>query len=350
MQEIRVLASFAAILVASGPMLAQSGRDGCGTVVPGGPVAGETWTAAGSPYCVTGDLFISNLTIEPGVTVLMDGPWRLNVQTTIHAEGTEQEPIVFTAADPMASKWKGMMFDQTVPGSVLRHCHFSHADDSALRVVDAPPTIDQCRFEQNTSTTNGGAINATGHVGDFWVRDSVINSNTANHHGGAIFADIESGTLHLRDSRFESNINNTPLQNGSFHGGGAHVTGNLEVLRCTFEGNVARSQTESFADRVSTGGGILVRDGDVTITQSLFVNNRADCLNNGNLTTRRARGSAVYIRANVELSNVIIGGNMLGGASEESGGGIYVESGEVTATNVTIARNERARPQQHPLG
>src|SRR5690606_16947894 len=136
----------AAICLAAAPATAR-----CGTTVPGGSVAGETWTAAGSPYCVTGDLFISNLTIEPGVTVLVDGPWRLNIQTTIHAEGTAEAPIIFTAADPAVSKWKGMEFNQTVPGSVLRHCVFSHANDSALRLIEVAPTIEYCTFAGNTA-------------------------------------------------------------------------------------------------------------------------------------------------------------------------------------------------------
>ena len=50
--------------------------DTCGTTVLPGTIVNTTWTTAGSPYCVVGDIQVSLLTIQPGVCVLVDGPTR----------------------------------------------------------------------------------------------------------------------------------------------------------------------------------------------------------------------------------------------------------------------------------
>lgn len=313
------IAGAAALFLSGGGAVASPENDDCVTIVPGGPVVGQTWTAANSPYCVTGDLFISHLTIEPGVTVLIDGPWRLNIQTIIKAEGTEKDPIIFTAKDPGVSKWKGMLFDATMPGSVLRHCVFSHANDSAIRIIDAAPTIDLCVF---------------------------VN-NTAPFRGGAIYAELPSMTLGLSQCQFEGNRANPTSANGSAFGGAVYIDGSVAIIECVFEQNSAFAHANQGQDRVAGGGGIAVFNGHTTIIGSVFHKNHAQAIGGGMFPgARRARGAGVYVSgsATVEFSNVMIGGNTLSGPTEESGGGIYIQSGagEITLTNVTIARNHRA--------
>ena len=60
------------------------------TPVPGGNVSG-TWTLAGSPYQINGDITIPNsqsLIIEPGVLVEFKGYYKLDVQGRLLAIGT----------------------------------------------------------------------------------------------------------------------------------------------------------------------------------------------------------------------------------------------------------------------
>ena len=64
----------------------------CATSVPGGVVVGQTWTAEQSPYCVTGDITVTGLSIDPGVHVLIDGPYEIDV-LSISAIGTGKQPI-----------------------------------------------------------------------------------------------------------------------------------------------------------------------------------------------------------------------------------------------------------------
>src|SRR5262249_40752078 len=86
----------AAVALLAGPVAA-SAQVACTTTIPAGLVAAQSWTLAGSPYCVEGNIQVSLLTIEPGVQVLVDGPYEIDVLSTITAVGTSEAPILFTA-------------------------------------------------------------------------------------------------------------------------------------------------------------------------------------------------------------------------------------------------------------
>jgi len=81
------------------------------THIPAGPVSG-TWTQAGSPYYIEGDISIGNtstLTIEPGVEVLFQGYYRLLCEGQLLAVGTEMDSIIFTNEDTVEC-WDGIDF------------------------------------------------------------------------------------------------------------------------------------------------------------------------------------------------------------------------------------------------
>ena len=69
-----------------------------------------TWTLAGSPYIVTGDILVDAnvlLNIESGVAVKFDGGTNLIVDGTLVADGDETSQITFTsnAATPAPNNW-----------------------------------------------------------------------------------------------------------------------------------------------------------------------------------------------------------------------------------------------------
>lgn len=77
-------------------------RPAVGTDVPGGVISQDaTWTYAGSPYRIFGDVIVAAnavLEIEAGVGVVFEGNWTL--QGNIYANGTAAAPIVFTSSTP----------------------------------------------------------------------------------------------------------------------------------------------------------------------------------------------------------------------------------------------------------
>ncbi|UCC52731.1 MAG: hypothetical protein JSV68_01950, partial [Anaerolineaceae bacterium] len=89
------------------------------TSIPGGEVSG-TWTLAGSPYLIDGDIIVptgETLSIEPGVEVIFQSWYKLTVNGTLDAVGTEAEPILFTASN----KWLGIRFVNASDESQLTH-------------------------------------------------------------------------------------------------------------------------------------------------------------------------------------------------------------------------------------
>ena len=82
------------------------------TTIPAGNVSG-TWTTAGSPYNINGDITVPNgqtLTINAGVTVSFQGHYKISVAGNIVAIGTQANKIIFTPVNTTAG-WNGINFN-----------------------------------------------------------------------------------------------------------------------------------------------------------------------------------------------------------------------------------------------
>jgi hypothetical protein len=95
---------------------------------PGTLTGNHTWEAAGFEYHVTGDQTVAagaTLTIEPGVVVRFETYDGIVVDGRLKAVGTAASPILFTAVNPAATAWDGIMVRGTVAtqnvGSVIQH-------------------------------------------------------------------------------------------------------------------------------------------------------------------------------------------------------------------------------------
>jgi len=102
------------------------------TEVSGIISSNTTWTE--NFIHVTGDVTVNDgvtLEIDPGVFVLFDEDTRLTVNGTLIAEGTDEDPIIFTSYNesPSSSDWYGIRFeDSSVDASCkVKYCDIKYA-------------------------------------------------------------------------------------------------------------------------------------------------------------------------------------------------------------------------------
>ena len=276
------------------------------------PVSGSqsgTWTASGSPYQVTGHVTVpagQTLTIEPGVRVEFQGRYRIYVDGKVVAQGTEDQPILFTATDHQAG-WAGIRLDQTPDISEFYYCRFeygktdasgSYPDQHGGAVVlkDADAEFYHCVFAYNDATGNddgmggavygintgtttqtrtrfedcvfthnhtygeGGAVKLTNDGHTAFIRCH-FDHNTAGYGGGALFFYTAEGVTISQCSFYENTADNS--------GGGAIKTLNpqtsISLVNCTF--------TQNHADGYAEGGAVDLSYADAVFTNCIIYNN-----------------------------------------------------------------------------
>jgi hypothetical protein len=191
-----------------------------GTIVAGGPVSG-TWTKAGSPYTVTGDIRVPKgrtLTIEPGVAVKFAGHFGLTAgyRATLRARGTETDPIVFTPIDTDEG-WFGIRFVNSGTDDILKYCTIEYSnkprtgggsdpnlsgggilccgswEEEPGYPVPSSPTIDHSLIANNHAESGGGIMCMDGS--EAVITNNTIIDNSADYDVGGIFILDASATI-----------------------------------------------------------------------------------------------------------------------------------------------------------
>ena len=297
----------------------------CRTLVPGGSISSQVWTRSGSPYCIGGDITLSDVTIQAGVRVLIDGPHIIKVVSASRVDGTRQLPVVFTSLDTGVA-WGGIEVDNVSPGPEFRGCVIRNADNSGLRIHESEMTIEQCVIEQNIAH-NGGGLNITLDQEPYVVRisDSLIRDNRAtqsatdcngngpgNGAGGGIYASVTAGQLELDAVRITGNVAGRSGVQGQRSGGGLYARGNVSINNSHVDHNTVHSF-------------------------------RCPCIPGG--VTARARGAGIYADGTLLLANSIVEANRSNasscssGSGVASGSGVYLASGRLGLTNTVVAQN-----------
>ncbi|MEO8085078.1 MAG: choice-of-anchor Q domain-containing protein, partial [Ardenticatenales bacterium] len=192
------------------------------------------------------------------------------------------------------------------------HDNIAVASGGAMQVYGAV-TIRDSTFERNRADEgDGGALYVakTGRVAMFGTRLSDNGTVAENRYGGGI---ASSGAVTITDS--------TLIHNYAYQGGGIRNDhGSLALMGVTLAANAAYG-----------GGGILNDGGAVTLIDSTFEEDRA-LLAGGGMANNG--GTASLDR--VTISHCLVGDET---HLTSGGGGLYVGSGAVDLTNVTLSGN-----------
>ena len=187
--------------------------------------------------------------------------------------------------------------------------------------TNAATFIRNCRFEDNDSKLQGGAV--TLRKGGT-VDDCVFDSNTATNEGGAVYLDDTNCILRRCE-----------LRNNSAGGGGGAVYGRSLVSDCLVVSNQAASggglygmstmqiERTVVQSNLATSGGGLYGSGTVIVRNSLFTGN-----------TATNRGGGVYLASKALLENCTLAANAATNAA-----GFYGSATAITVLNSIVHAN-----------
>ncbi|MCF8358220.1 MAG: right-handed parallel beta-helix repeat-containing protein [Prolixibacteraceae bacterium] len=307
------------------------------TNIAGGDVSG-TWTTAGSPYNINGNITIQDedvLTIQPGVEVNFQGHYYLRLIGQLVAEGTNASQITFTASNT-TNGWRGIIIDNTdgvnfgVNGAMddngqskLIYCNFLYGrtlftdtekfNGGALFIKGFSNIIvNNCSFTNCSVVNQGGAIFWGGETDGISITNCSFNNVEAGNHGGAIKIEEECQNILLQNNAF------TTCESG----------GNGGAVSIAYECSVINILNNSFTNILShdKGGGIFIAENseNILINGNNLMNTSAALHGGGLFFGQDCNGVTIK---NNELETCLAGGH---------GGGIHLGQ---NCLNVQISNN-----------
>jgi parallel beta-helix repeat protein len=142
-------------------------------------ITNTIWNVAGSPYIVSNNIDIvsgASLTIQPGVQVVFEGNYALQVDGTLQVLGSSNQPVVFTSGKsvPQRGDWTGLVFTGlstnnpcvlsnavvqyaqvgvkcTATSPELVNSTIQYCSQQGIYLTQSSPLIQGCTIQQNSS-------------------------------------------------------------------------------------------------------------------------------------------------------------------------------------------------------
>ena len=203
---------------------------------------------------------------------------------------------------------------------------------------NAPLTLNRMRITQggrnnvvdepscNINALNGGAICTLSNLTlmQSSVEDSFVSLDASVIRGGGLYV---GGTLSISDSIVKGNEFYGSYLTPSF-GGGIFAVQDVTII------NSFITQNRCVGSILCYGGGLYVRQGNLSIENSAFTSNSA--AGSDDFNNRPRAGAAFIENGNLRLINSLIYGNSTNAGSIS---GIRVDSGDAYVVNSTIYKN-----------
>lgn len=286
------------------------------------------------------DMFVSQcstLEISKGTVVLFHGYFNINVEGNIIAEGTEDEPIIFTTSDTLGifdtnkpgGGWNGIRLNgRSESVAIFKNCIFEfskvssvdYLEGGALRIIGPKKAIiENSVFRHNYAYTQGGAIYI--YDTEAVINNCLFHNNTVQTfdssiyaYGGAVF--MMKSNVKIGWSEFYHNFSE------GIGGAIAIEESNPTIYNCIINAN----------DSPLGGGiGVLRMESDAVISNNLITNNTAMFFG----------GGIAFVDGSVVVANNNIMNNYAG-----YGGGLYFFEGSAPKFFNNIIRNNSSYPNQ----
>ena len=292
------------------------------TVIAGGNLSTQTWTAANSPYIVQGDITVlggATLTIEAGVEVRaaagsdsqLSGRYNNRVEITVNgslvANGTSSQPVTFKSASTTAGTWYGII--GALGATQIKLDHVSIESAMYGVVAESAGTELQMTSSSVTSASSYGVwlVAGTPTVTDL----TVTSSGYGVYVSGSASPTLVRATLRNNSTAGVYVTHNTP---------GKSVT----ITNCTLNQNGLYG--------VYSGASLTANAATITVKNSIVTNT-----NYGMYRADAASWSVTY--SNVWNNS---NGNYVGGASGGTGT-IITNPLYVSSTDLRLTSNSPSR-------